>query len=91
MSLKSRQDGSVAPESPILLIPINLFSECSASSQSWPLKFEHDLTLCLQLSDVFATTWLLPSSGFYLLTPKHVQKGEGGHDRTMATCRGSLC
>lgn len=37
--------GSVSCESSSLLIPINLSSEQGASSQSWPLKFEHDLTV----------------------------------------------
>lgn len=35
-----------------LLNPINLYNEQSAGSQSQPLKFEHALTLGLQLSNV---------------------------------------
>lgn len=42
-----------------LLIPINLSSEQDVGSQSWSLKFERDLTLCLQLTNVYATVWLL--------------------------------
>lgn len=68
--LKNRQHTSVSRESPSLLIPINLSSEQGVGSQSWPLKFEHDLTLCLQLSNVSATAWLLSSSGPALIVRK---------------------
>lgn len=79
---KNKQRSSVSSESSSWLIPINLSSEQGAGSQSWPLKFEHDLTLCLQLSNVFATAWLLSSSGFHRFTPEHVQIG-GGHDHVL--------
>lgn len=45
-----------------LLIPINLSSERDVGSQSWSLKFERSLTLCLQLTNVYATVWLLSIS-----------------------------
>ena len=69
LEFKNRQHNSVSLEGPSLLITINLSSEQGAGSQSWPLKFEHDLTLCLQLSNVSATTWLLSSSGFSFTHP----------------------
>lgn len=69
---------TVVPERPSLLIPINLSTEQGMGSQAWPLKFELDLTLCLQLSNVSATVWLLSSSGSQPLTPDFEQIGEGG-------------
>lgn len=77
-------NNSVSRENPSLLIPINLFSEQGTGSQSWPLKFEHDLTLCLQLSNVSATAWLLSSSDSHPpTTTERVQIGEGGHDQVL--------
>lgn len=83
LAFKNRQHNIVSQESPSLLIPINLSSEQGAGSQSWPLKFEHDLTLCLQLSNVSATAWLLSSSGSHPLTPERVQIGKEGHDQVL--------
>lgn len=67
LAFKNRQHNSVFRGIPSLLIPINLSSEQGAGSQPGPLKFEHDLTLCLQLSNVYATAWLLSSPGSHPL------------------------
>ena len=88
LAFKNSQHNVASQESPTLLIPINLSSEQGAGSQSMPLKFEHDLTLCLQLSNVSATAWLLSSSGSHPLTPEHVQIWKEGHDQELQELSG---
>lgn len=76
-SLKNRQHNIVSLGSSSLLIPINLLGELGRGLHSRPLKVEHDLTLCLQLSDVSATDWLLSSSGSHPLCAKWGMGGGG--------------